>query len=615
MRKNIIKISAIALLSAFALTSCSDDIIAKPTGYDDKNSPVVTILNDDGSPWNGTVVNNTFTSIYDSIRSGALASNVLDELLYQYSISVFGNYNKITAKKITNNPYGEITLKAAVNSYRNGDKKDADAFINAHSAYWVKDANGDRVVKDNKPSASEYARLDQKWVTIEERIAKKMYGLISGGSYSERNVFEEERFLQSLSADFENNVRSLSGAQLFTGILTSAVEDVDVFEKETDTLTPGTKSVILHRENYQSKYKLTDVENPEVDDATYVEDKIIPDIYRQLLVEQYIIDESYNTLGRTSARQIDVLSISKSDNYAKGAVNLMNEFINSRIFKADRAATDPITLDDFKVVSNAWIGAFMSTEDYGNHSQEYTYMKNAVGEYEVTTGAKPYFRGTAYGDMMEEIEKINENPKLSENESAYTGNNEYTKEIGEQIKTRELQLKDYTFTGWYVKSVGVSGLPDSIKNQLFDINVANALNGSECVKYEYNSTDKKWETNNLDIKKTNVINVVGEVNGQYFLRNTSRIKGNPVQSDLLFESDGTYYIVLVQDAIRSKNLDRTNPDAAKLENYINEIVQIVADNDTYKTLSKKHWIEKMDLKHHDSVVYTYFKTTFPELFD
>ena len=53
----------------------------------------------------------------------------------------------------------------------------------------------------------------------------------------------------------------------------------------------------------------------------------------------------------------------------------------------------------------------------------------------------------------------------------------------------------------------------------------------------------------------------------------------------------------------------------KLESYINEIVQIVAGNDTYQTLSKKHWVEKMDIKYHDTKVYDYFKTTFPELFD
>ena len=618
----LVKIAAITLLSAFALTACDDDIIAKPTGYDD-HSPVVNI-----EGFTGTVYNNEFTDIYDSIRNGSLATDVLNELLYQYSVSVFGNYNKVTSAKITDNPYGETTLKAAVNSFKNGDKSLANEFIKSHSAYWTKNKAGHRVNDkyeevgdDADPSESEYARLNQKWETIESRIAKKLYSQISGGSYSERNVFEEERFLRSLAVSIENNVRSLEGASLFKGILTSDVEDEDVFKKPTIDLG-GNEDFILHRENYQSNAGLGESEAEE-QDATYVEDKIIPDIYRQLLVEQYILDESYDTLGRTSARHIDVLSISKSSNYSKGAANLMNAYVNNYIFKNDR--TEDIDLDSFKMVSDAWIGAFMSDANYAS-SEEYTLMKAAVPEYEVT-GTNPYFQGTAYGDMMEEIEKINNNPNLSENENSYTGNNAYTVEVGKEIKTRELQLKDFTSTGWYVKSVGVSTLPDSLKNQLFDINVANALNGEECIEYTYDATEG-WSTNELDDKgniRKDVINVVGKINDQYFLRNTSRIKGNPVQNDILFESDGTYYIVLVQDAIRSKNLNKASladlqgdelKDAAEqLEKYINEIVQIVADNDTYKTLSRKHWIEEMNLKCHDTVIYDYFKSTFPELFE
>ena len=73
MRNNkIIKFAAIALLSAFALTACDDEIIAKPTGYDD-NSPVVDLDKE--------VYNNNFKDIYDSIRNGSLSSDVLDELL------------------------------------------------------------------------------------------------------------------------------------------------------------------------------------------------------------------------------------------------------------------------------------------------------------------------------------------------------------------------------------------------------------------------------------------------------------------------------------------------------------------------------------------------------
>ena len=627
MRKNIFKLSAIALLSAFALTACSDDIMAKPEGYEDDNSPVVTI-----EGYTGKIYNNNFTDIYDSIRSGSLAQDVLDELLYQYSMSVFGNYNVVTAKKVTDNKYGETTLKAAVAGLTKdaegtvtGGNDVANKFIKDHSAYWTRNKEGKRVDDNNNPvdenanpSKSEYARLNNKWKTIEKRIAEKLYAAVSGGSYSDRNVFKEEKYLRALAADIENNVRSISGAELFEGVITSGVEDYEVFTEKTANID-GNLDFILHRANYQSNYELNQEEN-ENQDATYVEDKIIPEIYRQLLVEQYILDESYDTLGRTSARHIDVLAIAKNNNYGKGAVNLMNTFVNDTIF--DNARTKDITLDDFKVVSNAWVGTFMDDAAYAS-TAEYALINKAVPDYikdSVNSKSGKYFQGTAFGDMMEEMDKISANPKLSENENTYTNSNAYTVSVGKEIKKRELQTKDYTSTGWYVKSVGVSTLPDSIKNQLFDINVANALNNDKCVEYSYDATAAKWTTNE-DVANTNLINVVGKVKDQYFLRNTSRIAGNPVESDILFESDGTYYIVLVQDAIRSKNLNKSEyvgKDASafdKLETYINEIVQLVADNDTYQTLSKKHWIKKMNIKFHDTVVYDYFKTTFPEIFD
>ena len=624
MRKNILKVSAIALLSTFALASCSDDIIAKPKAYDDKNSPVVTVTG-----YDGTIYNNNFKDIYDAYRDGSLAQDVLNELLYQYSISVFGNYNKVTAKEGSE----EITLKAAVDSYKNGDKKKADDFIKAHSAYWTKNKAGHRVDDANKevaddaaPAQSEYARLNQKWETIEKRIAEKLYSAISGGSYSERNVFKEEKYLRSLATDVENNVRALNGAELFEGVLTAAVEDEDVFKEQAERLD-GTMDYILHRANYQSNAALDQAED-KAQDATYVEDKLIPDIYRQLLVEQYILDESYDTLGRTSARHISVLSISENSKHISKAEDLMKKFVNNYIF--DNARTDAITLDSFKTVSEAWVGAYMrDTANQVDTNAAYKLSKEAFGTDAIKTitvqgSDYKYFEGTNYGDMMEDFEKVNDDPKLSENESTYTNSGAYTAKVGQEIKTRELQLKDYTSTGWYVKSVGVSDLPDSIKNQLFDINVANALLGEACVEYSFDTTANEWKTNEVAGSK-NLVNVVGKINGQYFLRKTSRIADEKVQNDILFKSDNTYYIVLVEDAIKSKVLNKATyaelegnelTDAMnKLENYINEIVQLVAGNDTYQTLSKKHWVEKMDIKYHDTVVYDYFKSTFPELFD
>ncbi|NLB49167.1 MAG: hypothetical protein GX813_04965, partial [Erysipelotrichia bacterium] len=135
MRKNkLLKISIITLVSAFALVACDNDVIAKPTGYDD-NSPVVKV--EDGAT---DIYNNSFKDIYDLIRDGTLASDVLDELLYQYSVSVFGNYNAVTAHKISDNPFSEATLKEAVKGLNSPDNPtDGSAatkqFIKSHSAY------------------------------------------------------------------------------------------------------------------------------------------------------------------------------------------------------------------------------------------------------------------------------------------------------------------------------------------------------------------------------------------------------------------------------------------------------------------------------------------------
>ena len=631
MRKNVIKFTAIALLSAFALTACDDDIVAKPTGYDD-NSPIVTNV--------GDIYNNDFKDIYDSIRDGNLASDVLDELLYQYSVGVFGNYNKVTAAKISAKKDSKvsegITLKEAVASAKSADHTKANEFIKAHEAFWTKNNDGKRiddndveVGDDANPSIQEYDRLIAKWDTIEKRIAKQLYSNISGGSYSERGIFEEKKFLSSLATSIENKVADPRvTTDLFKGVLSPSVEDYQVFDVQTLDID-GTPDVILHRQNYQENYKLEQVESKD-QEVTYIEDNLIPNIYRQLLVEQYILDETFNTLGRTSARHISVLAIKKNENYAKGAVDLMNKFLEAKVFNATRTA--PINLDTFKMVSSAWVGTFMDDVDYAS-TEEYELMNAAIPEYlqdSTNSVSGKYFQGTAFGDVMEEMAKIDDNPALSENESVYTGGNAYTTEVGKQIKKRELETNDYTFTGWYVKSVGVSNLPDSIKNQLFDINVANALSGKDteaCVEYYVDGGNFKC---NLDDDKYKdnpgaLINVVGKikldgVEDQYFLRNTNRVKGDPFQNDLLFESDGTYYMVLVEDAIRSTNLNKENYGTGKesyavLENYVNEIVQIVADNDTYKTLSKKHWIEKMELKYHDQVVYDYFKANFPELFD
>ena len=61
------KLLAVALFATLGLTAC-DEVVAKPTNYNDK---IVEGVDE--------VVNNEMAKVYDSIRKGALAGDVLDE--------------------------------------------------------------------------------------------------------------------------------------------------------------------------------------------------------------------------------------------------------------------------------------------------------------------------------------------------------------------------------------------------------------------------------------------------------------------------------------------------------------------------------------------------------
>ena len=49
------------------------------------------------------------STVYDAIRKGALAGDVLDEFLYKYAVSAFGPYNNVTkTEKDTSKTLKEI---------------------------------------------------------------------------------------------------------------------------------------------------------------------------------------------------------------------------------------------------------------------------------------------------------------------------------------------------------------------------------------------------------------------------------------------------------------------------------------------------------------------------
>ena len=595
----------VALLSLVALAGC-DKVMAKPTGYDD--GKIMTTTN-----YNEEIYNNLISIVYDGIHDGDLSSKVLDKVLYQYSISMFGAYDD----KVEGRDTEATTLKAAYEdaSALGSNYSVVNAFINAHKAYWTTNSDGKRindageeVADDATPSDSERSRVIERWNNIEDRIAKKMYKDISSGSYSDRNLFYEDVYLMNLRNTLNKVAYPYAtGVQLCQGVLLDpAVEEEDVFYDEV------THEGFLHRENYQS------------DSFNYIEESIVPKIYNELLVEQYILDNQYNTLGRSYARKVNIVSIKVNNEYPLAARYLVNEFVDKYISGTDAKpnattvadSTNKVDLDTLKMLSNAWKGVYTSLT-----TEEKALLDNCGGfEFNATDN---YYYGTEYGDMMEDYAKIALDPYETDSdiESSFTNSGKYTKEVGKIIKTRETLLKDHTENGWYIKNGGLSDLPSAIRSRLFNVGVANALSEEADT-----SAQDRWQYENGEWaykKPTKESAYVALINGAYYLKNETTEAGEIDKDMLYFDKDSsTYYIVQIEEAANSTKLSKINDNSYAekrgddvMEKFVNEICEIVANNESYQTLSTKHWLEEAGILYHDQVVYDYFKNNYPELFD
>lgn len=603
------KLAALVLLGAFGLTACDNDVFAKPKNYDD--GKIITVTEDGKDV---EIYNNIISTVYDGIRDGALASDVLDNVLYEYAVSMFGRYNAVSGKDAMED--GEVTLKVAANAAKHSDvaanKAIVDAFVKAHKAYWTVNADGKRIndngveVEDNaEASAREIARVSKKWDSIEERIAEAMYDKISGGSYSTKNIFRELKLLQSLKFDMKKVADYKEVTTAFEGLLTPDVEPKDVWGN------------FLTRDFYQPNAAV-DADEKE-NKITYIEDEIIPTIYRSLLTEQFLVDTTYNAVARAAARKVNAITVANNDNYDKAAPYLMGRLVA----EINKEGSD-VNLNTFKKYANVLKGVGLDAEEKAIADK---LVELGAFEQGTTKDGESYYKGTKHGDMMENYDKIDDNPLLTDAsvESDFTGSNKYTKEEGKELKEREIALVDYVTTGWYAESTGVEGLPSDITKRLFNAGVATALDrgtyNKDTKAWEAEETDR-WQNGTYDASR-DVNEFVAKINGKYYLKNKGAEQGDDNNDILFYDRDSkTYYVVQIEEATNfnklsregNKNYQHIHNDET-MEEYVNQVLKIVGAGESYSTLSKKHWLEEMNLKYHDTVVYDYFKANFPELFD
>lgn len=577
--KKLGKFLAVSVLAACGLTGC-DDIEAKPSNSSESIISFVADKIDSEYGNNNEKINDNYHS--------EIAAKTLDNILYTYAVNVIGAYDSTIAetyaKKININgaevkASDIITLADVV-----ANESKLSEFVKAHPAY---ECGGD--------AAAQKSLVKARYDAMTNAAAKKMFEKISGAT--ENNKFNERELLISLYTSVGNKV--INPYTLTDGQLTELTKDFIV--------TPDIKAENVFTDNilHKSYY------------GSYIDDEIMPDIYRDALVQQYIFDEQEKTLGASSARKINYVTIKYDDlDESLYADKLVKGFVKNYLIKENANI-----IDAFNLLSSTWNGEFMNAEDDDIvASDEWKLLADlnlvdattVSGDIIDTKDTKSYIKGSAYGDLVEDYAKLDVNPAKSSATKDYTGGNKYVKEIGFELESDKIGLNDHVTEGWFVKSSSeISSLPDSIKNRLFNLAVAtgknaeaNATNAAATIK---NGTDK--------IEVTDGNKYIANVYGNYFLRN-SNLKANQEDYETVIFNDTsahTYYIVNVEEAVSTNFM---NSDAAKNDYALRiDVASLLSSNDTNITLSKKHWLEKCEITYHDQSVYDYFQSNFPELFE
>ncbi len=629
MKNKFSRLLVLSAIGLFGLTACGD-VEAKPSDY---NKTLVTIK-DNGKE--ASIYNNLLSVVYDQIRDGgSLGSDVLNSILYQYAIGLFGAYNNFITPKPAD---GEITLAEAYEDipvalpFTIGDK--GKTFIKNHKAYWTVNANGKRindddpdneieVADDADPCQSEIARLYAKYNSIEDRIAEAMYEKISSGTYSDSrsNIFSEKEFLRSLISSLENVVNPdtlVPTPEMYTGLLTADHEPKEVFG------TPD-KVAFLHRNLYCGS-----------ENVNYIETRVIPDIYRQLLTEQYLLDETYNTLGRSFARKVNIISFKESEDVTKA-----NDYIAHHLLDAinvmpngtsvEDSTNNIVDLDTFIDYSSAYIGYNLTSEQ-----TDILDSMDTIFTYDGTS-----YLGTSYGKLRKEYSKIDPNTKLNDStvEDSYTGSHTYVKEIGLKVNSDKLLLEDNVTTGWFIKNGGLTELPDAIRSRLFNIGVATGLPEYTTVPQElkgkvYSKAElDRWQyKDGVWTKAIPTVNgkeiesaYIARINGKNYLKTSSRVEGASIDEDILHydSSTKTYYIIQIEEAVSSSKMSKVSTsnyrnidgNPARMEEIVNEVTKIVSKGSSYSSLATNHYLKAMSLKYHDDKIFEYFKENYPDLFD
>lgn len=545
---------------------------------------------------------NDLGELYDLIAKGQ-NDRVLDEFIKQIVAREFGTYSELK-EAAKSDP---ATIKAFVEKHPKAYKRDTDEKLAESTGATVDHIQAQRVVESHND--------------VLKRINKLIYNEVKSSSYTVDGVFREKSYAMAKYAELYKV--DVNRTDFFVGNFTA----LDFSEDAV--------SSVINLDNY----------------ADYIDRKLAPQVMKDKVVEDYILDNYYTTLGRAYARKVNIVKLSApSDDVSLQTkpYAVMKTYVELGIYKKQTVTGQTLDLS-FENLENAWRG-FRGLNKDGSiaelNATEKAFLNEAgfeLSSVQYNGQTVSYFKDTQLGILLEKWKLVMDdsvdgdrypdgvegtNGKVTSALSLFTGSNSYPKAVGLKKEVAKIAEEDYTKDGWFAKNGGLTEYPtDSIRNRLFNIVVSNNLGkvDSEVKRYDEQGVETdafKEFAKSFDQTKQ----YVRFIDGKYYLV-PDKYEGNSFAYNMIIIDGTNYYMVEVLEAPSTSKLNIENEggyakeradrkeDPFFTERIATEISKILSNKDTYTNKAYASYIKEYSIVYHDQSLLDYFKEQYPELFE
>jgi len=567
MRTKKLRLGLLALCAGFTLVSC--DTVEATLPYDNQ----LLSFTDESN-----IYNNSLKQIYDElVKSGdSNSEKILNNVLYIYAKTIFAPFYS------EKDDDGNVTVKGlydVVPDYvSTGNTTEIDKIISSYAVYQKKDASGN--IDQNLSRRAVKMMYDD----ILYRLNTTFLGYVKDSSYQERSEFIEEKFYKAQIKNYYN--------------LPSTLDD-------------GSASYYSDPKALNGSFRLSELASEDGGLDTYfkarldtyqdyIEINLLPDIYRNELTSQYILEQNAYQIRNTAARKVDYIALPENTSTTDDGTVLQP------VQKLVRAYADIVLSDE--TLSNQYGLTFLDEIYKGVDSdilanetakQILTAANWTQSSFQLTSTSQPitYYVESEFGKICQDYTRLlkidsRDDDNYTDLWNDFTSTGSYTLEVGFDIKCNELRAKGETTDGWYTTG-GLSSLPDALSSRIFKIQVANEIaNGKSDNSYLYT------------------------LGGKDYLIPTNPLSGD--KYPYIVNSGDTYYICRVDEAVKSAKLDDSKSAYYGEEKAMlvsQTIAYTLSSSDTWKKAARTYYVEEMALIYHDEYVLSYFQTTFPDLFD